>query len=144
MKKKSFNLRVYISGPLTDKETGKVSEENIAAFREAEKLLRDYDYTNIVNPTRVWACRFPWIYRLMELLFGNRNAYMLVFLYDLWLAQRCTTIYKIPGWRESRGSQVESCFAFHYGLWPLPEYYRHKIDRKLAKAMAKRTKSGKP
>lgn len=132
-----MNKRIYISGPLTDKATGRPSEENLEAFRKAFFLLRDNFTYHIVNPTHVWACRWPWIYRLMERVLGRQGAYKAVLIYDLWLLMRCDYIYKIPGWRESRGANIESCTAYHMGIWPIPKKVRDMIDVKLAKKMEK-------
>ena len=104
-------------------------EQYMELFRRAEQSLRDQGYRNIVNPIRVWSCRWPWLYRLV--------GYRLTLLYDLWLLMRCDMIYKIPGWKDSRGASIESCVAFHFGLWTLPTTKRERIDKRLAKAMAK-------
>lgn len=137
MKRKEERLKVYISGPLTDKATGKVSKENRIAFGRAQCLIKKEGYYDVVNPTRVWACRYPWIYRAMERVFGKSLAYKLVLFYDLMLLLRCSRIYKIPGWRESRGASIESNIAYHFDIWTLPTVKRERIDRKLAKAMEK-------
>lgn len=129
--------RVYISGPMTDKETGFVSEVNLQAFREAEKLLRERCYRHIVNPIRVWVCRWPWLYRIMERVVGCDTAYYLTLLYDLWLLRRCDLIYKLPGWRDSRGANIESCVAYHFKIWPVPQADIKKLDKRLAKLMEK-------
>lgn len=73
----------------------------------------------------------------MESVFGKEWAYRLVLLYDLWLLLRCDLIYKIPGWRESRGANIESCIAFHFRIWNIPTASRERIDKRLAKAMEK-------
>ena len=114
---------------MTDKESGEVNEVNLQAFWEAEKLLRERGYTRIVNPVRVWACKFPWLYRLV--------GYRLTLLYDLWLLMRCDLIYKLPGWRDSRGANIESCVAYHFKILPVPESQTKKLDKKLAKLMEK-------
>ena len=129
--------RVYISGPMTDPQTGKVNEENIVAFKRANSYLIKEGYHDIVCPTKVWVCRWPWLYRIMERVLGCDTAYYLTLLYDLWLLRRCNLIYKIPGWRDSRGANIESCIAFHFKIWPLPTACRERIDKRLAKAMAK-------
>lgn len=129
--------RVYISGPMTDKETGFVSEVNLQAFREAEKLLRNQGYRNIVNPIRVWVCRWPWLYRIMERVVGCDTAYYSTLLYDLLLLRRCDLIYKLPGWRDSRGANIESCVAYHFKIWPVPQADIKKLDKQLAKLMEK-------
>lgn len=121
--------RIYISGAMTDRNTGKVTDENIMAFHKAEVLLREHGYHHIVNPAKVWACRWHWLYKIV--------GYRLTLLYDLWLLLRCGCIYKIPGWRNSRGANVESCMAYHFRIFTLPEKKRDAIDKKLAKAMEK-------
>ena len=121
--------KVYISGPMTDKESGEVNEVNLQAFWEAEKLLRERGYTRIVNPVRVWACKFPWLYFIV--------GYRLTLLYDLWLLMRCDLIYKLPEWKESRGANIESCVAYHFKIWPVPESQTKKLDKRLAKLVDK-------
>ena len=135
VKRHGRNAKVYISGPMTDPKTGRVTDENIMAFVRAYSLLKKEKYQKIVSPTRVWVCKWPWLYRLMERVFGKSGAYKLVLLYDIILLLRCDLIYKMPGWRESRGASIESCVAFHFGLWTLPAKQCERIDRKLAKAM---------
>ena len=119
------NARVYISGPMS----GLTRKEYLRNFREAEKELRAKDYTRIVNPIHVWACRWPWLYRIV--------GYRLTLLYDLWLLTRCDLIYKIPGWQESRGANIESCVAYHFKIWPVPKSDIAKLDKKLAKLQEK-------
>ena len=126
--------RIYISGALTGAD-GNVSEENIASFRRAFLLLRGSTGFRIVSPIHVWVCRFPVLYRMMVRFWGKKMAYRLVLLYDLWLLSRCDNIYKIPGWRESKGASIESCVAYHYGIWPITHDLRDKIDKKLVKYM---------
>ena len=129
--------RVYISGPLTDPQTGNVSKENVTAFKRVHALLSKEGYRNSVCPTNVWACRWPWIYMAMDRVFGKEWAYRLVLIYDIFLLLRCDLIYKIPGWRDSRGANIESCIAFHFKIWTLPTASRERIDKRLAKAMQK-------
>ena len=143
MKDKS-KLKVYISGPMTDKETGEVSTENIVAFIYANRLLKKEGYTLTVCPSRVWACRYKWFYRLLEKVFGKKWAYKMVLLYDIWLLMRCKLIYKIPGWRESKGASIESGIAYNLNIWTLPTKICDRIDRKLVKSMEKwKEKHGK-
>ena len=73
MKRKEERLKVYISGPLTDKKTSEVSDENRIAFGRAQCLIKKEGYYDVINPTRVWACRYPWIYRAMERVFGKAS-----------------------------------------------------------------------
>ena len=119
------NVRVYISGPMSNLSR----EQYLEIFRRAEQSLRSQGYRKIVNPIRVWACRWTWLYRLV--------GYRLTLLYDLWLLMRCDLIYKLPGWRESRGANIESCVAYHFKILPVPESQTKKLDKKLAKLMEK-------
>ena len=136
MKDKS-KFRVYLSGPMTDKATGKVSDENIIAFVRAQGLLKKEGYTNIFNPSRVWVCKWRWLYRILAGITSEHTAYCLVLLYDLWQLMQCDLIYKIPGWRESRGASTESSVAYHFTIWTLPQPVRERIDKKLVKSMEK-------
>ena len=57
--------RIYLSGGMSGMER----REYIRRFREAERILRRHGY-GCINPCRVWACRWPWIYRAF-----NGNGY---------------------------------------------------------------------
>lgn len=103
------NARVYISGPMSGLER----EHYLEIFKRAEQSLRAQGYTKVVNPIRVWACRWPWLYRIV--------GYRLTLLYDLWLLMRCDLIYKLPGWQQSRGANIESCVAYHFKIHPVPD-----------------------
>ena len=109
--------------------SGVPREQYLEMFRRAEQSLRDQGYRNIVNPINVWSCRWPWLYKIV--------GYRLTLLYDLWLLMRCDQIYKLPGWRDSRGANIESCVAFHFKIWPVPQADIKKLDKKLAKLMEK-------
>lgn len=135
---RDMRMKLYISGPLTDKQTGKVTEENVRTFHAAERLLRQVGYRRIVNPTRVWVCRWPWLYAALKWLVGEAVAYRLVLLYDLWLLMRCNRIYKLEGWKESRGANIESCVAYHCSVFPIVKKMREKIDYRLAEDMNRR------
>ena len=123
--------RIYISGPMS----GVPREQYLEMFRRAEQSLRAQGYTRIVNPIRVFACRLPWLYRIV--------GYRLTLLYDLWLLTRCDLIYKIPGWKESRGANIESCVAYHFKIWSVPFSQTKKLDKKLAKLKDKWNKKQK-
>lgn len=114
---------------MTDPKTGKVSAENLLLFWKAEDLLRDHGYDDVVNPVRVWACKFPWLYRMV--------GYRLTLLYDIWLLMRCTHIYKLPRWQQSRGANIESCVAYHFKICPVPQSDIKKLDKRLAKLQEK-------
>ena len=98
------NAKVYISGPMT----GLPREEYLRRFREAEKQLRANGWTNIVNPINVWACRWPWLYRLL--------GYRLVLWYDIQLLKTCDRIYLMEGWEKSKGCQKELDVALNENL----------------------------
>ena len=125
VRKNGRNARVYISGPMSNL----TREQYMELFRRAEQSLRDRGYRRIVNPIRVWACRWPWLYKII--------GYKLTLLYDLWLLMRCDMIYKLPGWRDSRGANIESCVAYHFKIWPVPDSQTKRLDKKLAKLMEK-------
>ena len=122
------NARVYISGPMS----GVDRKLYLEMFKRAEQSLRAQGYRKIVNPIRVWACRWPWLYKVI--------GYRLTLLYDLWLLMRCDQIYKLPGWRDSKGANIESCVAYHFKIWPVPENQTKKLDKRLAKLMEKWSK----
>ena len=125
----SKDKRIYISGPMS----GVPRQQYLEMFRRAEQSLRSQGYTKVVNPIRVWACRWPWLYKIV--------GYRLTLLYDLWLLTRCDLIYKIPGWRDSRGANIESCVAYHFKIWPVPQSDIKRIDKKLAKLIEKWNKN---
>ena len=71
-----------------------------------------------------------WLYKLI--------GYRLTILYDLWRLSHCDMIYKIPGYKESKGAMIEGCWAYHFKIWQLPLPLRIKIDKKMAKYITKR------
>lgn len=101
----SKDKRIYISGPMS----GVPRDQYLEMFRRAEQSLRDRGYQRIVNPIRVWACRWPWLYRIV--------GYRLTLWYDLRLLKRCTHIFMVgPGWRDSRGARLERMKAREWGI----------------------------
>ena len=88
--------------------SGVPRDQYLEMFRRAEQSLRDRGYQRIVNPIRVWACRWPWLYILM--------GYRLTLAYDLWLLRRCTHIYMMAGWQSSRGARLERMKAREWGI----------------------------
>ena len=100
----SKDKRIYISGPMS----GLTRKEYLRNFREAEKELRAKGYTSIVNPIRVWACRWPWLYRIV--------GYRLTLWYDLQLLKRCDAIYLLRDWEKSTGARREYNVAWKNGL----------------------------
>lgn len=116
-----INEKIYISGQMTGLER----EEYQDRFKEAERLVRGEGYNRIVNPIRVWACKFPWLYKLV--------GYRMVLLYDLWLLLHCNRIYLIPGWEKSRGAKIESFVAYNSMIRRLPQEEKQKIDQQMTK-----------
>ena len=119
--------KVYISGRISDLPR----EQYMTMFRIAEEMLRKKGYEP-VNPTRFFMCKYIWLYRLL--------GYRLTLLYDLWLLMRCDHIYKLTGWRDSKGANIESCVAYHFKIWPVPQSDIKKLDKQLAKLMDKWSK----
>ena len=96
--------RIYLSGGMSGVERAVY----VRRFGEAEAILRRHGY-GCINPCRVWACRWPWIYRAMEWVLGKRLAYAVVLCYDLLLLMtRADGIAMLPGWQASRGAQIEN------------------------------------
>ena len=116
--------KVYLTGPIS----GRPREEYMAAFARAEALLKEYGYTP-VNPTKFLVCRWPWLYKLL--------GYELALLYDIWRLFHCNYLYKLPGWKDSRGSNIEACAAYHMCIINIPHRHRTIIDLKMAKFMEK-------
>ena len=101
----------------------------VRRFREAEAILRRYGY-GCINPCRVWACCFPWLYRLMECALGKRLAYAVVLCYDLLLLMtRADGIAMLPGWQSSRGAQIENYTARHFPMMGISRQAAEEIDK---------------
>ena len=89
--------------------SGVPRDQYLEMFRRAEQSLRDQGYQRIVNPIRVWACRWPWLYRLV--------GYRLTLWYDLRLLKRCTHIYMVGNdWHLSRGARLERMKARKWNI----------------------------
>lgn len=126
--------RIYISGPISEL----THEQASARFALAETLLRNLGYTRIVNPMSIWPLRFPWLHRLMQNILGVQLTHTLIFFYSLFLlATRCQRIYKIPGWKKSRGAQMESCVAYHFNLFLIDNRDRADIDKSIENEIQK-------
>jgi len=133
-----ISAKVYISGKIS----GEKREHYMERFRLAEEKLRERGYVNIVNPTRIWVSRWPRLHSLLVRMLGEQRAYSVILLYDLWLLMGCQRIYKIPGWKASRGSNIESAAAFNLGLFLINNTDRAVIDRSIEN-LIKRQTSGK-
>ena len=117
--------RIYISGPMTGIEP----REYRRRFREAETILRRHGY-GCINPCRVWPCRFPWLYRLMNALLGRRLTYAVILAYDLILLMtRADGIAMLPGWQSSRGAQIENYVAMHFWMQGISKAVTEEIER---------------
>ena len=117
--------RIYISGPMTGIEP----REYRRRFREAETILRRHGY-GCINPCRVWPCRFPWLYRLMNALLGRRLTYAVILAYDLILLMtRADGIAMLPGWQASRGAQIENFVARHFPMMGISRAVTEEIDK---------------
>ena len=116
--------KVYISGRISDLPR----EQYMTMFSIAEQMLRKKGY-DPVNPTRFFMCKYIWLYKLL--------GYRLTLLYDLWRLMQCDLIYKLPGWQQSRGANIESCVAYHMKIWPVPENQTKNLDKRLAKLIEK-------
>jgi hypothetical protein len=117
--------KIYLSGPMTGIEP----REYRRRFREAETILRRHGY-GCINPCRVWPCRFPWLYRLMNALLGKRLTYAVILAYDLILLMtRADGIAMLPGWRASRGANIENYVAFHFPMMGISKAVTEEIDK---------------
>ena len=117
--------RIYISGPMTGIEP----REYRRRFREAEAILRRHGY-GCINPCRVWPCRFPWLYRLMNALLGRRLTYAVILAYDLILLMtRADGIAMLPGWQASRGAQIENYVSMHFWMQGISKAVTEEINK---------------
>ena len=117
--------RIYISGPMTGIEP----REYRRRFREAEAILRRHGY-GCINPCRVWPCRFPWLYRLMNALLGRRLTYAVILAYDLILLMtRADGIAMLPGWQASRGAQIENYVSMHFWMQGISKAVTEEIEK---------------
>ena len=117
--------RIYISGPMTGIEP----REYRRRFREAEAILRRHGY-GCINPCRVWPCRFPWLFRLMNALLGKRLTYAVILAYDLLLLMtRADGIVMLPGWQASRGAQIENYVSMHFWMQGISKAVTEEINK---------------
>lgn len=124
--------RIYISGPISGLER----EQYASRFMLSEKILRENGYRNIVNPVRMWPARFPWLYKIM--------GYKLTLFIDLWILTCCHRIYKMPGWKQSRGAQIESCVAFHFGVYTIAKPIWEVLDKNINELIQKQIENNSP
>ena len=121
---KELKRKIYLSGPMSGVERA----DYVRRFGEAERILRRHGY-GCINPCRVWACRWPWIYRAMEWVLCKRLAYAVVLCYDLLLLMtRADGIAMLPGWRASRGAQIENYAARHFPMMGISKAATEEIE----------------
>ena len=117
--------RIYLSGGMSGVERA----DYVRRFGEAERILRRHGY-GCINPCRVWPCRFPWLYRLMNALLGRRLTYAVILAYDLLLLMtRADGIAMLPGWRASRGAQIEIYVSMHFWMQGIRKAVTEEIER---------------
>ena len=101
----------------------------VRRFGEAEAILRRHGY-GVINPCRVWACRFPWIYKAMEWAMGKRLVYAACLCYDLLLLMtRADGIAMLPGWQASRGAQIENYVSQHFWMQGISKAVTDEIEK---------------
>ena len=117
--------RIYLSGGMSGVERA----DYVRRFGEAERILRRHGY-GCINPCRVWACRFPLIYKAMEWAMGKRLAYAVVLCYDLLLLMtRADGIVMLPGWQASRGAQIENYVSMHFWMQGISKAVTDEIEK---------------
>lgn len=79
------------------------------------------DGYQVVNPTKIWVCRYILLYCLLERILGKRTTYTIVLMYDLWHLMRCDGIYMLDGWQHSKGAKTERAVAEAFGLAVIDE-----------------------
>lgn len=103
-------MRVYISGPMTG-----LPGYNYQAFLEAETKLRAQGY-EVENPARnePQDCWLDYMRQAVAQL------------------AECDAVHLLPGWKDSRGAQVEYQLARGLGLWvmypPRPLIARQQVE----------------
>ena len=121
----NMKRRIYLSGRMSGVERA----DYVRRFGEAERILRRHGY-GCINPCRVWACRFPWIYKAIEFCLGYSKAYALILAYDLILLMtRADGIAMLPGWQASRGAQIENYIARHFPMMGISKAAAEEIER---------------
>ena len=109
--------------------TGIPRSEYQRKFREAERILHRHGY-GVINPCNVWACRFPWLFRLMNALLGRRLTYAVILAYDLILLMtRADGIVMLPGWQASRGAQIENYVSQHFWMQGISKAVTDEIEK---------------
>lgn len=103
--------KIYLSGSIS----GRDRKDYLKQFADAEEHLRELGY-DVCNPTKVFVCRYIWLYYCMEKLFGKTSTYKIILLYDLWLLSRCDKICMLSGSESSKGAFLEKVAAETFGM----------------------------
>ena len=104
-------MKIYISGKIS----GLRRKDYMYRFEDVAGMLERRGY-KVVNPTRLWPCRWRWVYPTMEWLVGGKTTYRCVIAYDLWRLRQCDGIYMMWGSERSRGARLERMKAREWGL----------------------------
>lgn len=66
----------------------------------------------------------------MECVLGKRLTYAVVLCYDLLLLMtRADGIVMLPGWRASRGAQIENFVSMHFWMQGISKAVREEIGK---------------
>lgn len=90
--------KVYISGPITGLPMCEVKDN----FMKVEKEIKDFGHKPI-NPLKVSP-------------FSTRKTYKDYLIDDIEALIRCDAIYLMPGWKKSKGANLEFVIAKELGL----------------------------
>lgn len=107
--------RVYVSGPMTG-----LPDLNRKEFMEAEQLIREHG-CKPVNPARIGQ-RHGWTWA--DYMLSSLNMML-----------KCDEVVLLPGWRESKGVQVEIDLAQRLGMpvVELAEFCRQQVRAQRAR-----------
>lgn len=107
--------RIYISGPITDIENGNFDEFDKAEFYYSQN-------GNIVeNPHRI-----AQVVRDVAIdMRADTPAYRDFLAYDIMVLSECDLMVVLPGYKESKGSQIEVAFAVACNI-PIHNVYSDK------------------
>lgn len=113
--------RIYLSGAITDLETGEPMVGFARKFLRAESRLKRQGQ-RVVNPCRFLVAH-RWVYRLLGLTWRGwrprlsaKVAYRRVLVYDLWRLSHCDAICMLPGYYHSNGARAERKMAMALGM----------------------------
>jgi hypothetical protein len=90
--------RIYISGPITLRDTYEQAEKEFAqGSEEVRELFSKFSDIEIIDPCeRGIVKNWTWLDYMIE---------------DLWCLKRCTHIYMLRDWEQSPGAKIEHAIA---------------------------------